>query len=84
MEKFAAHTFFGIGRILEALIHLDSGKEDGLLATGGAVAQKWLPDLRSKCDAIGLRLSSILIARRLETRRLKIYGGDTVRLIRDR
>jgi hypothetical protein len=67
MEKFAADTFFVIGRVLESLAYLSTGNDDAPLPVDSAVAVKLLPDLKSKCDAIGLRLSSVLIARTLRT-----------------
>jgi hypothetical protein len=64
MEKFSAHKFFDIGRILEALRLIKvSASEESAIKPDGVIPAKWLPDLREKCEAIGLQLSAKYIVR---------------------
>ena len=58
MEKFDAHTFFGIARVLEKLHMVEVNNSEEIVSTEGAIAKTYMPDLKTHCDAIGLGLAS--------------------------
>ncbi|PYU53211.1 MAG: hypothetical protein DMG48_02970 [Acidobacteria bacterium] len=66
MEKFNAHTFFAIARVLERLrgVQVENPKE--VIKKDSIIFTSWLPDLKAKCDALNLRLASKLITRGID------------------
>jgi len=63
MKKFDAHSFFGIARVLERLRNVQVEPPEQMIGKESVIATTWLPDLKSRCDALNLSLASKLIAR---------------------
>lgn len=66
MEKFSAHVFFAISRVLQTLSEYEPTDPKEKVNPDSKVIDDWLTDLRSQCDAIGLRLSSRHVSRAIE------------------
>ena len=65
MEKFSADVFFEISRLLQTFVSANAS-EESIVNANSKMVKEWLPDLRSACASVGLRLSVKYISRSLE------------------
>ena len=66
MEQFRVASFFDISRVLEALRTAEVD-DKSIIKKDSVIPSKWLPDLVTKCESIGLRLSAKYVTRAIST-----------------